>query len=532
MDALAATTQQQLGLGAAEPVPWSNPPVPVLQLILKHVPQRQRLGHGSCCALVCSSWAEAAVAATDSLVLDKCAGKRSLQLWLQRHGHNLTQLHISTEAGEQTQLPCRNLTDLLLHDGSLLAAQFLPAMLAGLPSLQRLSLRPSHRHLEPPGSVAFPAGLLSQLPQGVAHLDLHGPLTDAALQGLSSLTKCSQLALRCTAWQTWGVQNTVSLATLQELQEMQGLTHLHMSCAPVDVNALPDFSRCTALRHLHLCEVARVGCPLQPTQLASLTKLQYLQLERVCLKGGAVGGVELLALLPQLSSLTHLGLVGLTDFDSCPAAAFTAITSNSSLQHLDLECFEGVTVQAGDGSGNPWQHIFPLNKRLLQLTTLNLDACRQFTSGGLQACVSCCPNLQELNIAHDLVHGAAGLQLDPLLQLSRLTSLTTNVSVTAIAVCAQLTGLQMLTCEQATWGFKFAGLLPLVVLQQLTCLQLLYDESAFAPLTFHIATPLQHHHGRQYWAFVSKVSTIIPAIMPAAAAAAHSRLVELVGIQL
>ena len=84
---------------------WSDLTAPLLQRILKGVPQRHRVGHGSCCALVCSSWAEAAVVVTDSIVLEQCADTDSLQLWLQKHGHNLTQLHVTAASGMLTQLP-------------------------------------------------------------------------------------------------------------------------------------------------------------------------------------------------------------------------------------------------------------------------------------------------------------------------------------------------------------------------------------------------------------------------------------------
>ena len=149
-------------------VQWSDLNGPALQLMLKHVPQRHRLGHGSCCALVCSSWAEAAAAATDSLVLEQCADTDSLQLWLHRHGSDLTQLHVSAASGMLTQLPCPKLTHLLLQGDSLLAAPALPSVLAGLPSLQHLSLHCTTDSMscdqvpEP-----FAPGLLQQLPRDI-----------------------------------------------------------------------------------------------------------------------------------------------------------------------------------------------------------------------------------------------------------------------------------------------------------------------------------------------------------------------------
>ena len=112
---------------------WADLDKWLLQLILSKVPRRHRLGRGSCCALVCSSWAEAAAAATDSIGLKECASTDSLQLWLHRHGRNVAKLRVSVAYGMLTQLPCPKLTQLQLQGDSLLVAPGLPAALAALP---------------------------------------------------------------------------------------------------------------------------------------------------------------------------------------------------------------------------------------------------------------------------------------------------------------------------------------------------------------------------------------------------------------
>ena len=89
------------------------------------------------------------------------------------------------------------------------------------------------------------------------------------------------------------------------------------------------------------------------------------------------------------------------------------------------------------------------------------------TSFKLQACVACCPNLQELNIAGVL---AGGVLPYALLQLSGLTSLTSLASDADTCLLAQLTGLQELSCAGATSGGSIThpGLLQLTAFKQLT----------------------------------------------------------------
>ena len=81
---------------------------------------------------------------------------------------------------------------------------------------------------------------------------------------------------------------------------------------------------------------------------------------------------------------------------------------------------------AHNHDSNPWQHLFPPNKQLLQLRTLGLRYVEQgMTRVHLQTCGSCCSNVQELGISWALRDGVLP---HALLQLSRLTSLTTFVS--------------------------------------------------------------------------------------------------------
>lgn len=243
---------------------WSDLPKPPLHSILRHVPQRQRLGHTSSCALVCISWAEAAAAATDSIVLEECADAISLQLWLQQHGSSITQLHLHGARGQLLELPCPQLADLLLHGRTLLSTPYLVDMLTALPSLQRLTLHT--------GCEAFhlPSNLLQQLP-GLTHLGVQfhrQPLGYVrVLQGLSSLTNCSHLDLEATGWLSF----PLGLDGLQDLPQLTFLKLSGLGCWAEAPPSLPSLSMLTALQHLQTA-----GWDFQSSQLAGMTSLQHL----------------------------------------------------------------------------------------------------------------------------------------------------------------------------------------------------------------------------------------------------------------
>lgn len=101
------------------PRDWLSLPSKALEIIMQAVPVKQRVGQ---CALVCRSWASAAAAVTDSIMLDRDADitDGSLQLYLASHGDSITQLHVPrlgrpARWGELTEIPCPNLKDLLLQ---------------------------------------------------------------------------------------------------------------------------------------------------------------------------------------------------------------------------------------------------------------------------------------------------------------------------------------------------------------------------------------------------------------------------------
>ena len=64
--------------------------------------------------------------------------------------------------------------------------------------------------------------------------------------------------------------------------------------------------------------------------------MQRLYLVYTDLAKGEAGGAELLAVLPQLSSLSCLGLVNVYDLQHYSAGSLSAITLNNSLQDVNF----------------------------------------------------------------------------------------------------------------------------------------------------------------------------------------------------
>src|SRR5689334_16880973 len=98
---------------------WSLLPLPALLNVMQHLPQQERVGTPDCCALVCKSWAAAAVEATHVLEYSCCdwdtpdkpylvtTGANSITLYLHNHGNNLTSMAVT--GGTMVGLPCPHL---------------------------------------------------------------------------------------------------------------------------------------------------------------------------------------------------------------------------------------------------------------------------------------------------------------------------------------------------------------------------------------------------------------------------------------
>jgi len=92
---------------SAPPLDVSHIPLDVMTMVM----QRMSLSDRCTCALVCKAWAEAATAATRSIVLSHSMEDLScLQRWLEKHGKQLgvLQLH-ECDGALLNALPCPQL---------------------------------------------------------------------------------------------------------------------------------------------------------------------------------------------------------------------------------------------------------------------------------------------------------------------------------------------------------------------------------------------------------------------------------------
>jgi hypothetical protein len=125
-----------------------------------------------------------------------------------------------------------------------------------------------------------------------------------------------------------------------------------------------------------------------------MTQLRHLELVRYSIAGGAAAVAFLLARLQPLQQLTHLQLQSALNIHepNPPAAAYSALTASSVLQHLALS---GCKLPVG-----VWQHLFSAGRQLPHLTSLHVNhICHPpllvdaiIPKGDLL--VSCCPKLQ------------------------------------------------------------------------------------------------------------------------------------------
>jgi hypothetical protein len=158
-------------------------------------------------------------------------------------------------------------------------------------------------------------------------------------------------------------------------------------------------------------------------------------------------------------------------FPSVPAAAYSALTASSRLQHLRIS---NCTLPAA-----VWQHIFPPGRQLPHLRELDMSADEHYSTPKAAPddarLVSCCPGLQSINWQGRWctvkVLGALGGGLSSLHKLylgPELGSRATRIQSRArLGRLCQLTGLQLLELN----GDAEELLLPLTQLTQLTDLQ-------------------------------------------------------------
>jgi len=466
---------------------WSHAGPDIISLLLRGMPLRERF----ICAMVCKTWAEAATAATHSIILKhRMQDVSGLQTWLEKHGNQVTvlQLH-ECDGAVMSALPCcAKLQDLLLHGtyrhdvsiasrtwGDIASANQLTSVslssmqtasqqadvvsaLTALPNLQRLTWC----CVSCSGKQQLSDSLLLQQMTRLTCLVLR-PVTAAALQHLGSLTKLQHLSI--SAEDEWHA------AGCPGLQELKALTSLFMDDLPASASHLTalrqlDVHRATptALQGVHvlpnltrLCVVKMTGMSPESPPL-KLPGLQHLLLQTGL---GVFAGVVTMP-MSFLASCTQLQVLKLQGYDLKGPGSLVASTT---LQYLELIV---CTISAADGAAGPasWQQVFPGPGLLPHLTRLKLNILRALPQADIDGLVECCSNLQVLRV--DALEGSSAAALACLPRLTNLhLSMADDECCSALA---QLTGLQKLAVWKPGFGLCAVGLRQLAALNQLTSL--------------------------------------------------------------
>jgi len=442
------------------------------------------------CALVCKAWAEAATAATRSIILRHTVQDLScLQHWLEKHGKRLEvlQLHKCCLTA-LAALPCPQLQDLYgsLSIGSTVWTNIASATkltsvslryvrtaskqadvlsaLTALPDLQQLTWDiyvGSGDELRLSDSL-----LLKQLAKLTA-LQLED-VTAEALEPLGLLTKLQHLSVTCAA--EWAA------AGFPGLQELKALTSLQIQTR----HSIPaSVSQLTALQQLELSAAALTA--LNGLQaLTSLTQLRVQQLTGLSLQSPPLllPGLQHLdltgrdGLMPMsfLSSCTRLRVLCVQDM--CLVGPGSLVASNL-LQRLELG---GVSIYAGFGAAAPasWQQVFAAAGQLPHLTSMELTPRHPtLQHGDMEYAAATCSSIQALSL--ETLQTSCPSALMPLwygtaVRLSSLTSL--HLQIANDQQCswlAQLTRLRELRVYSPR-ELSTAGLRQLAALEQLTSL--------------------------------------------------------------
>ena len=297
-------------------------------------------------------------------------------------------------------------------------------------------------------------GLAAALPIGLEHLSIVGarptrlqfaaPTLGFPTKALEALQQLTFLQLGNMCLQ--GPDRDTP--TLQTLQALTRLVDLRIDAsAEVRIHARMLSSMC-CLTHLRLHR-----CKIEQGTLAGRTQLQHVSLVQCEWADGAAWLAQMLSYLQHMQQLTHLcldaSLKTINDTNP-PAAAFSALTASSKLQHLGVNsCMlpEGV-----------WHHVFPSGRQLPHLRSLNISRVQHPPLPGDRAAapegsrlVSCCPGLHFLNMedvqyCYDSGKHLGQTNLDTgVCLLTELRELSLSASARAAGLLLQLTQLQNLT---------------------------------------------------------------------------------------
>jgi len=151
--------------------------------------------------------------------------------------------------------------------------------------------------------------------------------TDSGLQFICKLTKLQLLWL--------GILQGVTAAGLAGLADLPCLDDLCLEELVLDISlsAVPAFSQLTALTALAL-SWDNPRHEFDPSVLAHMTQLKWLQLSVCTPARGKAGAAELLSRLSQLPQLNVLSLKYIEGLQDCPPQAFSCLTSSSVLKKL------------------------------------------------------------------------------------------------------------------------------------------------------------------------------------------------------
>ena len=421
---------------------------------------------------------QAAVLALCSIKAVKATQQQadSMLQYLENHGQHLDSISISGDDYCTVALPLPgNLhlhsvqfdsVGLQLRPGHGLLGVLGPA--AGVAALTQLRLSDCKLGDSMP-AVALAAAMW-QLPQGLQHLCI-GSSSSSTTRFDFPADVCRQLQ-QLTHLELTGVDVVNADAdadpagpVLQDLQALTRLVDLRLhDMEAVDITA----AMLSGIRQLTRFEMSLCGS-LEISALEGRTQLQHLAL-RVMLSDVQVA--QLLSHLQHMQQLTHLDL-----FDSFytgedanpPGAPYSALTASSKLAHLNLSACE---LPAG-----VWQHVFPVGRQLPHLHYLNIECTLTFAGqyGIPPTCstlVSCCPNLQLLNISYQQYSAELVATLHRLTELTGLSSLSLgddDYTGEGMEVVCQLTGLQELALRFPSSTLE-GLLLQLTQLKQLTAL--------------------------------------------------------------
>jgi len=315
--------------------------------------------------------------------------------------------------------------------------------LSGVSGLKHLSLADVRGNcsVANPGGflLEFPSSLLAHLVQ-LTYLKL-GPgqvQTDAALQHLSAVSALKHLDLDLSWWAS-PESTAPALSGLQHLQQLTALdlTALYQETWGINMQSMPAIAVLTALRVLKL----HSGSSVDPSVLAGLSQLQELYL--ACRDPwDAEDCAAMLAGIGQQQGLLRLNIHGFHCWSSPSAAAYSALTASSQLQHLELLSDE---LPAG-----AWQQMFQPARRLPELRYLGFEGgdttpwqhpAQRLGAADMQAMVSCCPALETLKLGPQI----SVLTLGPVQQLTSLRSVYVYAPFKDnTAPLAKITGLQRL----------------------------------------------------------------------------------------